>query len=147
MCCGRSRSRVLSLDFHWTSMHKHIWFTACILNSNLHKIQLVLDRPKHNYCISWELSVCVLNLLAVVSGKTIKVILCYIFKGGNTQGELHSPTSEDKCTTLSQDVCIRLPSDAVSYPRRMGHAATPLLKPQNLKNLDVYKIYNAPVMT
>jgi len=74
-----------------------------------------------------------------VSGKAIKVILRYVFKGRNTQGELHSPTIEDECTTLSQDVCIRIPSDAASYPRRTGHAATPLLKPQNLKNLDVYK--------
>jgi len=137
-CCGRSGSR-LSFDFHWTPMHKHIWLTACILNSNLRKIQLVLDHPKCNYCIRRELSVCVLNLLAIVSGKTMKGILCYVFKGWNSQGELHSPTIEDECTTLSQDANIRLPNDAVSYPRRTGHAATPPLKPQNLKNLDVYK--------
>ena len=138
-CCSRSGSRVLSLDFHWTPTYKHIWLTACILNSNLRKIQLVLGHPKHNYCISQKLSVCVLNLLAIVSGKTMKFILCYVFKGRNTQGELHIPTLEDECTTLSQDVCIRLPSDAVSHPSKMGHAATPPLKPQNLKNLDLYK--------
>ena len=87
-------------------MYKHIWLTACILNSNLHKIQPVLDHPKHNYCISRELSVCILNLLAIVSGKTMKVILYYVFKGRNTQGEIHSATLEDGRTTLSQDVCI-----------------------------------------
>jgi hypothetical protein len=81
----------------------------------------------------------VLNLLAIVSGKTMKVTLCYFFKGRNTQGELHSPTHEDESTILSQDMCNRLPSDAVSYPRRTGHAATPPLKHQNLKKLDIYK--------
>jgi hypothetical protein len=68
-----------------------------------------------------------------VSGKTMNVILCYVFEGQNTQGELHSPTLEDECSTVSQDLCIRLSSDAVSYSIRTGHAAKSPTKLQHLQ--------------
>jgi hypothetical protein len=46
-----------SVDFNWTPLNIHTNLTTCILNSNLHKIQLVPYLLKHNYCVHWGVAV------------------------------------------------------------------------------------------
>jgi hypothetical protein len=47
-----------SLDFDWTPFCVHVWFTVCILDSELRRIRLAPELPERNNCLSLGVSEC-----------------------------------------------------------------------------------------